>query len=153
MFWTSTVNVLYFLTLLQFLRMMPPFSLVYISYSVTPFLLFWVQLKWFVLCTFLHFHIFIFSRTTPTFCSLKFLFFLYIIIQSLYFLLPLELIYFIHCLLHSSLPGIPFFLLFSPQSCVRCFLDLMYPFLFYFFILMVHTFRYSWEKFWGDQLF
>lgn len=117
MFWTSTANVLCFLILLQLLRMMPPFSLVYISDSVNPFLLFWVLLKWFVLCSFLYFHIFIFSRITSTFRSLKFLFFLYIIIQSLYFLLPLELIYFMDCWLYSSLPGIPLFLLFSPELC------------------------------------
>lgn len=127
-------------------------NLVYLSDTVGLFLLFWQLLQWFLLYSILYCHIFTFSRTIPTFCSLQFLSFLNITIQSLLLLFPIGT-NLSHRLLHTSLPGIPFFLpLFACQVVLDVSLNLSI-----FLVCFLSPFwrctppDTSWGRFWGHQ--
>lgn len=115
MFWTSTLNVLCFLILFQFLRILPCLSLVYIADTANLFRLFWELLQCFLLYSVLYLYVLTFSRTILLFVPSNFYFSYKLLSRASYFLLPLELIYFTDCFIVDLL-GMPFFLLLTPSE-------------------------------------
>lgn len=149
MFWTSTLNVLCVLILFQFLRILPCLSLVYIADTANLFRLFWELLQCFLLYSVLYLYVLTFSRTILTLCSLQFLFFLQITIQSLLLPAPIGTNLF-HRLLHSRpfrnallSSSYPFWVVLDEFSslCILLLPFLLLLLLFYV-ILKVHTSRY-----------
>lgn len=103
-------------------------NLVYVSDTVDLFLLFWKLLQWFLLYSILYHHTSLFPEQLQFFVLSSCYLFCISLSRASYFLLPLELIYFIDCCIVASQEFLSFFLS-SPLSCVRCLLDPVHFFL------------------------